>query len=237
MACRRPFVIALLHCAVPVTKAHVVAALSTILVGTRSSGLRPSWTHAYRVASVPETSQRGVGRYGGRGAETALRVVRGGAVARGRGDRSVGGGYVGLDGVQFAEWYGEVDAGPAPGWSHQSGDADRVDQGRDAEWLSRSGQGRERCQVAEVHAPSNCTALIDKAGGNVTTAATGPLRICWNTKRTSTVALRMAFGSVPKQPALASLTGNVTAGLFKGQKVSGTVQWSLGSTECSVEHR
>jgi len=45
------------------------------------------------------------------------------------------------------------------------------------------------------------------------------------------IALALAFGSVPNQPALAALSGTVTAELLKGQKASGTVLWTMGSTE------
>jgi len=80
--------------------------------------------------------------------------------------------------------------------------------------------------------PLNCTSLIDKITANVPLNAEGTMRIVWNTHRTSTVALKFGFGAVHDQPALAAVTGTVTAGQFKGQKASGDVLWALGPTEC-----
>ena len=79
---------------------------------------------------------------------------------------------------------------------------------------------------------SNCTRLITQITANIKVAATGTVILTWNTHTTSQVALTLAFGSVSNKPTLATLTGTVTSGLFKGMKTTGTIEWSLGTTEC-----
>ena len=80
--------------------------------------------------------------------------------------------------------------------------------------------------------PSNCTRLISQITANTKVSATGTVVLTWSTHTTSEVAMTLTFGSVANKPTLATLTGTVTSGLFKGTKTTGTIQWSLGTTEC-----
>jgi hypothetical protein len=80
--------------------------------------------------------------------------------------------------------------------------------------------------------PSNCTRLITQITANTKVAATGTVVLTWNTHTTSQIAMTLTFGSVANKPTLATLTGTVISGLFKGTKTSGTIQWSLGTNEC-----
>ena len=79
---------------------------------------------------------------------------------------------------------------------------------------------------------TNCTLFITQVTANVAVKAKGTLRIVWNNRKTSTIALSMSFGSVPDKAALATMVGTVNAGLFKGRKESWTVLWSMKEDEC-----
>ena len=80
--------------------------------------------------------------------------------------------------------------------------------------------------------PSNCTLLIRDITANVAWTTRGTATVVWNNHKTSNVAFSLSFGGVNGDPALAAVAGTVRSGMFKGLKVSGTVLWTLGSTEC-----
>ena len=79
---------------------------------------------------------------------------------------------------------------------------------------------------------TNCTQMIAQITSSVTVRAKGTLTFTWNNKRTSTVAFSLLFGSIKSEPSVAKVTGSVTAGLFKGEKETGSLYWSLSSTAC-----
>jgi hypothetical protein len=73
---------------------------------------------------------------------------------------------------------------------------------------------------------SNCSMLL--AGANA--GIKGTETITWNTKQTSTVALTLKG---LKNPTQTSATGVTTAGLFKGAKQSGNLQYTIPTGGCS----
>ena len=94
--------------------------------------------------------------------------------------------------------------------------------------------GTVKSGTTKVTAPKN------KDGGNCTTLATSKTPttatevITWNTSATSTVAIKLS--PVAGKPATTrSLTGTVTAGLFKGMHQSGLVSYSLPAGACSAK--
>ena len=74
---------------------------------------------------------------------------------------------------------------------------------------------------------TNCTLLVSQIGRNVAVNARGTLKVTWNNKMTSTIALTMSFGSIPNKGSLATMSGEVTAGLYKGMKQSWIVLWTM----------
>ena len=74
---------------------------------------------------------------------------------------------------------------------------------------------------------SNCKSLL--AGGATNTKGTE--KITWNTKATSTVTLSLV--GVTKKPTNINATGPVTAGLFKGEKQSGVLVFTLPAGACT----
>jgi hypothetical protein len=86
--------------------------------------------------------------------------------------------------------------------------------------------------TVEFGKSTNCMLFITQVTANVVVKAKGTLRIVWNNKKTSTIALSMSFGSVPDKASLATMVGTVNAGLFKGRTESWTVLWSMKEDEC-----
>jgi hypothetical protein len=72
----------------------------------------------------------------------------------------------------------------------------------------------------------NCSSLM--AGSNA--GIKGTEVITWNNKKTSTIALTLTG---LKNPTQTSATGVVTAGLFKGMKQSGNLQYALPTGGCT----
>jgi hypothetical protein len=66
----------------------------------------------------------------------------------------------------------------------------------------------------------NCSSLVAGATANIA----GTETITWNTKATSTVALKLT--GVTKKATETTATGPVSAGLFKGSKQSGTLNYT-----------
>jgi hypothetical protein len=88
--------------------------------------------------------------------------------------------------------------------------------------------------TTKVNAPK------DKNGANCTTLTTSKTPttateiITWNTKATSTVAIKLS-PVAGKPPTTRSLTGTVTAGLFKGMHQSGQVSYTLPAGACMTK--
>ena len=74
---------------------------------------------------------------------------------------------------------------------------------------------------------NNCTSLLAGA----TTGTKGTESITWNTKKTSTVALTLV--GVKGHVTQTKASGPVTAGLFKGSKQSGTLNYTLPTGACT----
>ena len=74
---------------------------------------------------------------------------------------------------------------------------------------------------------NNCSTLLAGA----TTGTKGTETISWNTKKTSTVAL--ALVGVKGHVTQTKASGPVSAGLFKGSKQSGTLNYTLPSGACT----
>ena len=76
-------------------------------------------------------------------------------------------------------------------------------------------------------AASNCTSLLAGA----TTGTKGTETVTWNTLKISTVALTLV--GVNGHPTQTKAAGGVTAGLFKGSKQSGTLNYTLPTGACT----
>jgi len=74
----------------------------------------------------------------------------------------------------------------------------------------------------------NCSSLLKGATANIA----GTETITWNTKATSTVALKLV--GVTGKVTETNATGPVSAGLFKGSKQSGTVAYTPLNHGCST---
>jgi len=79
---------------------------------------------------------------------------------------------------------------------------------------------------------TNCTTLIQQISTNVAATAAGTMTIGWTAGHASTIALKVRFGAVSGSPSLATVSGSVTSGQFKGAKPSGNIEWSIGPSEC-----
>jgi hypothetical protein len=75
---------------------------------------------------------------------------------------------------------------------------------------------------------SNCTTLATPS----TTPTTGTLTITWNTGKTST--LKITLGNVKGQITERTVSGPVTAGLFKGLKQTSAVTYAIPSGFCKT---
>jgi hypothetical protein len=69
-------------------------------------------------------------------------------------------------------------------------------------------------------APGNCSTLV--GGGS---KFTGTAKTVWKNKKTSNYSLTFTTGKGSKA-TVATVTGKVTAGLFKGKKVSGAIKFT-----------
>ncbi|MGO9876637.1 MAG: hypothetical protein ACLPVY_22920 [Acidimicrobiia bacterium] len=74
----------------------------------------------------------------------------------------------------------------------------------------------------------NCSSLLAGATANIA----GTETITWNTKATSTVALKLT--GVTKKATETTATGPVSAGLFKGTKQAGTLNYTPLSHGCTT---
>jgi hypothetical protein len=74
----------------------------------------------------------------------------------------------------------------------------------------------------------NCSSLIAGATANIS----GTETITWNTNVTSTVALKLT--GVTKKATETTATGPVSAGLFKGAKQSGTLNYTPLNGGCTT---
>jgi hypothetical protein len=82
--------------------------------------------------------------------------------------------------------------------------------------------------TAKFAKPGNCTTLATAKTANPTN---GTGTWTWNTKKTSTIALTLT-GGTGKNATHAALAGTVTAGVFKGSKLSGTVIYAIPAGAC-----
>jgi hypothetical protein len=73
----------------------------------------------------------------------------------------------------------------------------------------------------------NCTTF----GNGVSNSASGKLVFNWNTGQSSTVGVTLS--TVPGKPTTLKLTGPVSAGLFKGAKVTQTVIYTPANGGCT----
>jgi len=81
---------------------------------------------------------------------------------------------------------------------------------------------------------ANCTTLASpdpKSKGTV-----GTIVITWNNKQTSTAKVFTIKQVSKKDPTHATTTGKITAGLFVGMSISGTVKYTLPKGACSAGH-
>jgi hypothetical protein len=82
--------------------------------------------------------------------------------------------------------------------------------------------------TAKFSKPGNCTTLA-KGASNPTK---GKLTLAWNTKATSTIGV-VSLTSIPKKPTQSKIAGKITAGLFKGSSLSGTVNYTPQTGGCT----
>ena len=73
----------------------------------------------------------------------------------------------------------------------------------------------------------NCATIAAYSSSGLTGSET----IAWNSGATSTIAVKIA--DVKDSPTMKRLQGNVTAGLFKGAKQSGLIQYTLPNGGCT----
>jgi hypothetical protein len=78
--------------------------------------------------------------------------------------------------------------------------------------------------------PGNCQTLASGSGG----AITGQLKLTWNNKKTSTI--NATLKQVKNHATQASITGPVTAGLFKGDHASQTINFVISSAGGDCVH-
>jgi hypothetical protein len=81
---------------------------------------------------------------------------------------------------------------------------------------------------------ANCTTLSSpdpKSKGTV-----GTIVITWNNKKTSTAKVFTIKQVSKKDPVHATTKGKITAGLFVGKSITGTVLYSLPKGACSAGH-
>ncbi len=78
--------------------------------------------------------------------------------------------------------------------------------------------------------PGNCQTLASGSGG----AIHGTLTVKWNVGATSTIAVTLK--QVTNKPTQATLTGPVTAGKFKGDKASQTINFVISSAGGDCVH-
>jgi hypothetical protein len=82
--------------------------------------------------------------------------------------------------------------------------------------------------TAKFSKPGNCTTL---ATSKTPSPTKGTGTWVWNTKKTSTIALTLT-GGTGATATHAKLAGTVTAGLFKGSKLSGSVIYTIPAGAC-----
>jgi hypothetical protein len=76
---------------------------------------------------------------------------------------------------------------------------------------------------------ANCSSLLAGASTNTT----GTVSIAWNTKATSTVGKATLVG-VTGHPTQSTVSGAITAGLFKGKKVSVVTNYVIPKGGCTT---
>jgi hypothetical protein len=81
--------------------------------------------------------------------------------------------------------------------------------------------------TAKYAKPGNCITL----GQGVPNPAKGKMLLTWNTKQTSTIGA-VTVGDVAAKPTSWKISGKISAGLFKGAKVSVTVIYVPSSGGC-----
>jgi hypothetical protein len=84
--------------------------------------------------------------------------------------------------------------------------------------------------TAKFSKPGNCTTL---ATAKTASPTKGTGTWTWNNKKTSTIALTLT-GGTGATATHAKLAGTVTAGLFKGSKLSGSVIYAIPSGACKT---
>jgi hypothetical protein len=80
---------------------------------------------------------------------------------------------------------------------------------------------------------SNCTTLTSpdpKSKGTI-----GTIVVTWNNKKTSTAKVFAIKQVSKKDPTHATTTGKITAGLFVGKTISGTVLYKLPAGACTTK--
>jgi len=77
--------------------------------------------------------------------------------------------------------------------------------------------------------PANCTTLAASKPANIA----GTVSLVWNTKATSTATVTLHQLN-PKAPTNLTLAGSITAGLFKGSKLSVLVTFKLLNGGCTT---
>jgi len=79
---------------------------------------------------------------------------------------------------------------------------------------------------------ANCATLASPP--KVTKPTTGTEKIVWAPKAKGTSTIPLTLGTVKGKPTEATLSGTVSAGLFKGTKISGTVVYTIPKGACTA---
>ena len=93
--------------------------------------------------------------------------------------------------------------------------------------------GRDEVHVAQSATGANYATLgtpDPKSKGTV-----GAMVITWNNKKTST-AKGFTIKQTTANPTVATTTGKITAGAFKGKSISGQIVYSLPKDGCKQGH-
>jgi hypothetical protein len=80
--------------------------------------------------------------------------------------------------------------------------------------------------------PTNCNSQIDLKEPAAAPPTVGPLKITWNTGKTTTVAAAKLTSSVPAKVGGLHIGGKITAGLFAGLTISGDLTFAAGTGQC-----